>query len=104
MLQIPISAVVNQTFSIVLDSIQYDLAIYLAKNVMAMDITRNNIPVLLGERLLPNSLIIPYRYLENGNFFMTSEDGQYPIYTEFGVTQFMYFLSQSELTALRATR
>ena len=104
MLQIPISAVVNQTFSIVLDSIQYDLAIYLAKNIMAMDITRNNTSILLGARLLPNSLIIPYQYLENGNFFMTSEDGQYPIYTEFGVTQFMYYLSQAELTALRATR
>ncbi len=104
MLSVPISAVVNQTFSIVLDSNQYDLAIYLAKNVMAMDISRNNEIILLGARLVPNALIIPYRYLENGNFFMVTEDGQYPIYTEFGVTQFMYFISQTELAAIRATR
>jgi hypothetical protein len=103
MILIPLSAVVNQTFSIVLEGSQYDLAIYLAKNVMAMDIVRDNTTILLGARLLPNSLIIPYKYLENGNFFMTTENGAYPIYTEFGITQFMYFLTQVELNGLRAT-
>jgi len=101
MLIVPISPVVNQTFSIVLDQNQYDMAIYLANNIMAIDIIRNNTPILLGFRLVPDLPIIPYRYLENGNFVITSENGAYPFYSEFGVTQFLYYFSQSEINELR---
>jgi len=103
MLSIPVSAVPNQSFSIVLDGNQYDMSIYVTNNVSAIDIIRNNVPILLGSRIVPNSPIIPYRYLESGNFVFATEDGAYPFYTEFGVTQTLYYFSQVELDEIRAS-
>ena len=104
MILIPLSAIPNQTFSIVLDSNQYDLSVYVATNIMAMDIIRNNIPIVLGMRMLPFYPIIPYLYLEDGNFVMsTDEQGNYPYYDQFGVTQQLVYLSQTELNSLRTT-
>lgn len=103
MLLVPISAVPNQSFSIVLDGNQYDMSIYVTNNVSAIDIKRNNVDILLGSRIVPNSPIIPYRYLENGNFVFATEDGAYPFYTEFGVTQSLFYFSQSEIDEIRAS-
>jgi hypothetical protein len=103
MILIPLANVPNQSFSIVLDGNQYDIWVYVTNNVSAIDIDRNNTEILLGQRIIPNYPIIPYRYLEAGNFIVVTENGDYPIYTQFGVTQFMIYASQAELVAFRAT-
>lgn len=102
MILVPIAAVPNQTFTISLDSNQYEISIFIATNVMAMDIIRNNIPIIMGQRVVANYPIIPYRYLEDGNFFFTSENGDYPNYTQFNVTQQLIYVSQAELASARA--
>lgn len=102
MILVPISAIPNQSFSITLDSNQYDLALYITTNVMAMDIIRNNIPIVMGIRVVAYEPIIPYRYLENGNFFFNTENGDYPFYEQFNVTQQLIYLSQTELNNYRA--
>ena len=103
MILVPISAVPNQSFSITLDGNQYDLALYLTTNVMAIDVVRNNVPIIMGMRVLPYVPVIPYEYLENGNFIFNTENGDYPIYDQFNVTQQLFYLSQSELDSLRLT-
>ena len=103
MILVPLATVPNQSFSIVLDGNQYDISIYVTNNVSAIDIIRNNVPILLGSRLVSDYPVIPYRYLENGNFVFITEDGAYPIYTEFGITQFMFYFSQAEIAELRAS-
>ena len=103
MIFIPLSNVPNQSFSIVLDGNQYDIWLYVANNVTAIDLVRNNEDILLGHRIPANSLVIPYRYLEDGNFVFVTENADYPIYTEFGITQFMFYLSQQELIDLRTS-
>lgn len=102
MLLIPVATVPNQSFSIVLDGNQYDMSLYVINNVSAIDIKRNNVDILLGSRIVPNSPVIPYRYLENGNFVFITENGDYPIYTQYGITQFLFYFSQTELNELRA--
>lgn len=102
MIDVPIAAVPNQSFSIQLDNVSYDMAIYSTGNVMSMDIIRAGTPILLGERLVPNYPIIPYRYLESGNFVFITLDGDYPTYDQFGVTQNLIYLSATELASLRA--
>jgi hypothetical protein len=102
MIIVPISAVPNQSFSITLDGNAYDLALYVTTNIMAMDIIRNNIPIVLGLRVVPYYPVIPYKYLENGNFIFNTENGDYPYYDQFNVTQQLIYLSQTELNQLRA--
>jgi hypothetical protein len=103
MILVPISAVPNQSFSITLDGNQYDISLYITTNVMAIDIIRNNIPVIMGIRVLPYVPIIPYEYLENGNFFFNTENGDYPYFEQFNVTQQLFYLSQAELVTVRTT-
>lgn len=102
MIIVPISAIPNQSFSITLDGNAYDLALYVTTNVMAMDIIRNNVPIVMGIRVVPYYPIIPYLYLENGNFIFNTENGDYPFYDQFNVTQQLIYLSQIELDQLRA--
>ena len=102
MIIVPLAAVPNQTFSITLDGNAYDMAIFLCNNIMAMDIVRNNEIILLGARLVPDEPIIPYRYLEDGNFFFITDQFAYPYYTEFGTNQTLIYVSALELANIRA--
>lgn len=102
MLEISIAAVPNQTLSVRLGDNQYDIALKATNGIMAVDITRNNIPVLQGQRAVANFPLIPYFYKESGNFVIISENGDIPEYSQFGVTQFLIFASEEELAALRA--
>lgn len=103
MLFIPLANVPNQSFSIVLDNNQYDISLYVINNVSAIDIIRNNVTILLGQRVVPNYPVIPYRYLEDGNFIFVTENDDYPIYTSFGISQFLFYFSQDEINTLRAS-
>jgi len=102
MILVPIAAVPNQTFSISLNNMRYDIAIYVARNIMAIDIERDNETLVLGLRLVPNSLVIPYKYLEEGNFIILTDDEEYPYYTQFGISQQLLYASSAELLSLRA--
>lgn len=102
MIEIPLQAIPNQTFSILLDNIQYDFRIEVTNNVMSFDIVRNNVPIVTGQRAVAGYPIIPYRYLENGNFVVLTMNGDYPDYTQFGITQSLIYASLIELEALRA--
>lgn len=69
---------------------------------MSLDLLRDNEPVLLGSRMLPNAPLIPYQYLEAGNFVMLCDGEDYPTYTAFGDTQSLVYVTDVELEALRA--
>lgn len=101
MITIPLSAIPNQTFSIALDSNNFNISLYATGNVMAADITINNVITLTSVRVVPGSLIIPYEYLEYGNFALITLNDAYPYYTEFNVTQFLIYISAAELEVLR---
>jgi hypothetical protein len=103
MVEIPLIAVPNQSLSIRLDNNFYTLNIKQARNVMAVDILRNGEIVVQSQRALPNFPLIPYRYLENGNFTFLTDDWEYPFYTQFAITQFLYFASQAELEEFRVS-
>lgn len=102
MLIVPISALPNQTFSITLDNNQYDISLYVTTNIMSMDIIRNDTPIVMGMRTVSNYPVIPYEYLEDGNFFFITENGDYPYYDQFNVTQQLIYISQSEIDMIRA--
>jgi hypothetical protein len=63
-------------------------------------LTSNPTPLILGEniRAIPNKLLLPYDYLEiYGSFFFNTQNDDYPDYNQFGITQYLYYLSAAEL-------
>jgi hypothetical protein len=101
MLEINLAPIPYQSLSVNIDSIRYDLRIFLATNVMCCDLAINGIPVLTSTRLIAGGFIIPYRYLENGNFLITTLNDELPYYEQFGTTQFLTYLTQDELENIR---
>lgn len=102
MLEIPLSALPRQSFSIQLGQNLYDIAISACQDIMAVDIVKNGVAIVSGQRAVAGYPIIPYEYLEDGNFLILTANEDYPDYTEFGITQTLMYITQTELATLRA--
>lgn len=109
MIIVPTSAIPNQSLSINLDGNVYDVRIRACNDsgipgnvVMAFDIAINGTEIVTGTRAVPDFPLIPYGYLENGNFVLATVDGDYADWREFGITQNLVYVSQAELDAIRA--
>jgi hypothetical protein len=101
MFNIPLKTIPSQSLSVQIGTNLYDLSIRACGNgVTVMDLAINNVVTLSGQRIVPNWPIIPYRYLENGNFILQTENQEYPDYTRFGVDQYLIYASQDEIEAL----
>jgi len=101
MIEVGIAAVPNQTFSVQIDDRTYAISLREANGVMCASITRDGVAVVTNMRLTAGTPVLPYRYQEEGNFVMLTENESLPYYDQFGVTQFLVYLSASELTTLR---
>lgn len=103
MIEIQLKQIPNQALSIDIEGNTFNITIKTtdAKSTIA-DISINSNAVIKGIRCMPNRPIIPYKYLEQGNFFFATMDDEYPYYTSFGTTQRLVYLSTSELGTLRA--
>ncbi len=99
---IPLQALPNQAFTIVLDNNQWLFSIKTANGITAISLGLNNNVIMDNMRIVANNLIIPSRYQESGNFFFLTQNFQLPYYTEFGTTQSLIYVSAEELAALRA--
>ncbi len=91
----------NQTVTATLDSDRYEITVKAANNIMAVDITRNNIRLMRGARVVAGTPLLPYRYQERGNFIFTTNDNQLPFYTSFGITHQLVYLTLAEVEASR---
>lgn len=101
MMQIPLQAVANQAFTVQLDGARWAFTIKEAGGIMCADVTRDDELLLSGARIVAGSTIIPYRYLESGNFVLLTENDDIPYYAEFETTQSLVYLTAAELAALR---
>lgn len=102
MKRIDIQAVPNQSFSARLENSRYDFVIKETAGVMSMTISRDNIKLLDNVRITSGAPIIPYIYLEQGNFAIVNENEDLIYYDKFGVSQFLVYASTAELLELRA--
>lgn len=98
---IPLQAIPNQQFSVVLGDNQWDIVLKTADNITVADVTLNNVVIMTGFRCVAGMRIIPSLYQEAGNFFFSTQRGQLPDYTQFGLTQFLLYYTAAELAALR---
>lgn len=101
MQNIPIAAIPNQQFSVVLDNNQWQISLKTASGITAVSLTLNGTPVISGIRAAANMKVIPSLYEESGNFAFICADQNLPYYTLFGVTQMLVYFSPDELATIR---
>ena len=96
-----LQALPNQSFSIVLNNNRYDITIHEASGIMAATIKRNGVEIITGQRITAGTFLLPYTYLEDGNFLLSNQNDDVIYYTAFGQSQFLYYLSPNDLAQLR---
>lgn len=101
MIDVGIAALPNQSLSVQLDERFYDIHLREANGVMAATIARDGVTLVSAMRITAGTPLLPYRYQEAGNFIMTTDGEMVPYWNEFGVTQFLVYLTPAELAAYR---
>lgn len=99
---IPLANAPNQEFTVTLDQVRWVLRIVEAAGVMAVDVVRDGVELLRASRILAGETVIPYRYLQTGNFIVIVNGDELPTYSQFGVSQFLVYVSADEIAALDA--
>lgn len=101
MIDVTLQALPNQSLSIQLGDSRYDITLKETNGVMCASIVRDGVTAVENVRLVAGAPVLPYRYLEDGNFVMFTQDDDLPYYTAFGATQFLTYLTAAEVAALR---
>jgi hypothetical protein len=98
---LPISAIPNQQLSVILNDNQWNITLRDTNGTMSVSLTRNSEIIVLNARAVAGMRILQSRYQEEGNFAIISNNQGIPDYTQFGVTQFLVYISPDELIVPR---
>ena len=91
-------AVPNQKFSATINGVLWEVTIKVARGTMLADVRRDGVDLVLGQRIVAEYPILPYRYLSHqGNFAILTRDGQLPWWEEFGRSQSLIYLEPAEV-------
>jgi|SRR6185295_1602267 len=96
---LPLEAIPNQSFTCTINDDFYNFTIKEANGVMSCTIYINNNLIQQNIRMSSGYFLINYRYLWNdfGNFFMVTNEDDYPYYTNFGVDQYLIYITTQEI-------
>lgn len=102
-LTLALEAQPQQQFTAQLDDKQYSLTFIEVRGAMLVSITIDGLLTVSGSHVISDALLIPYVRLElgGGNFLISSDKDEIPYYTQFGVTQFLYYMTAAELADAR---
>lgn len=105
MQQIPITAVANQKLTIQLEQVRYDITVKSIPFISTCTIVRDGVTVVDNIRCLANQPLLPFQSQENqsGNFIWITQNEDYPEYTQFGITQFLLYITATEMAAFRGS-
>lgn len=95
---VPLQVQPNQSLTIRLDGASYEIAIKTAGSVMIADIARDGAALVNGQRCLAGAPLLPYRYLQTGNFVFLTNNDTAPWWESFD-TQALVYLTAVEVTA-----
>lgn len=98
---VDLQALPNQQFSATLDDSFYDVTIQETAGVMSISISRNQVVIVAGQRIVAGALILPYEYQEDGNFYFLNLNEDLIYFTAFQITQFLVFVSAADLETMR---
>lgn len=100
---IDIAQVPNQSFSVTIEGVRWDLFIKQANESMIMDVTADGVRLLSGQRVVAGTPIIPYQYLvDDGNFLIMTENDELPNWQLFTVNQVLIYATFDEISAAPA--
>ncbi|CUJ80686.1 MULTISPECIES: hypothetical protein [Achromobacter] len=98
MITVDLLGVPNQSFSITINGVLWDLSIKVARGMMLADVKRDGVDMVVGQRIVAEFPILPYRYLSHqGNFIILTRDGDLPWWEKFGRSQSLVYLEPSEV-------
>jgi len=97
-INVEIKPVPNQNFIFLYKGDVWELTFRHCTNVMAASIVVNGETLCLNQRIVADSLILPYvRFWKKGNFYLKTRDSQLPKWNLFGTEQLLYFIEPEEL-------
>jgi len=98
-IQYTLAKVANQTFTVNVGAVRYDIELKNIGQFMEATIKRNSIPVVSGFRVVTGQVLMPYSNF-GGNFIFISDNDDIVTFNQFGVSQFFRWLDDEELAAL----
>jgi hypothetical protein len=101
MQSIPLQAIPNQEFTVVLNNNQWKITLRTTAGVTSATVSLNGTEIVSNSRCVANGLVIPYEYLESGNFLFLTQNYQLPEYTQFNTTQYLVYITAEEMAAFR---
>lgn len=95
MKQIPLKSFPRQSLSVVLEGALYEISLKECNGIMAVSVTRDGEVIVNNRRAVAGAPIIPSRYLNDGNFFIITDNDELPYYTAFeGVDVFVWMTNE----------
>jgi hypothetical protein len=99
---IVIDALPSQRFTFTAGGNNYKLKIYSIDGHMSYDLFVNSIEIVAGFKMVNDIPLLPYPHQEvDGNILLQIPEDEIPDYTRFGLSQFLYYLTEEETTAYR---
>lgn len=101
MQRILLDPIPNQQFDLQVDGVRYSVEIKETRDgMMCCTIERDGIEVVSGQIIPAWSPLIPFVYLEHGNFIFETPNDEIPYYTEFGAIHRLFYVSVEELASI----
>ena len=99
---ITIDALPSQKFTVTLGGNNYEIKIYSIDDHMSYDLSANSVQIITGFKMVNDIPLLVYPHQElNGNILLQVSEDQIPDYKKFGLSQFLYYLTEDETTAYR---
>lgn len=87
----------NQQFAVVLEEVNYQITLRALDGAMLLTLTADDEEILTDALCFAGQPLLIYPYqVKKGNFIFQTENYQYPFYTDFEKTCFLYYLTEQE--------
>lgn len=96
---IPLATVPNQSFTLTLDGFRWTVRLASISYGTVCDLAKDGTTLLSAVRVVAGEPIIPYSYLQSGNFIFLTQSDILPIWGLFGTDQILVYLSTSEIAS-----
>lgn len=97
MKQIPLKSFPRQSLSVVLEGSLYELSLKECNGIMAVTVVRDGATIVNNRRAVAGMLIIPSRYLNDGNFVIVTDNDELPYYSEFEASNAFVWMTNEEI-------
>mgnify|MGYP003643998026 FL=1 len=99
---ITIEALPSQSFTVTLGGNNYEIKIYSIDGHMSYDLSINSVQIISGFKMVNDVPLLVYVHQEsNGNILLQIAEDEIPDYKKFGLSQFLYYLTETETADYR---